>query len=207
MGLVVSEGPLKTDPGVAGSRPVNRTARLFFALWPEALVRDALVGQAAAGPVASPGVVPTQAGNLHLTLGFLGNVPRERLPEVLELAADVRAAPFSFTLERLEHWPGPGIYCLVPAAVPPGLPSLARQLRTALRGRGLPVDDRPYRPHVTLCRKARAPDSQQVPLPVVPIDWLVSDFVLAESVDDTGRSVYRILGRWPLQPDRPATAT
>ena len=185
---------------IAGSSLSNNTGRLFFALWPAASVRDALARQVATEPVAAPGAVPARAENLHLTLGFLGRLPQGRLQEVLEVATGVSVEPFAFTLDRMEHWAAPAIYCLVPGAIPPALPALVAGLRSALRVRDLPADERPYRPHVTLCRKARAPEAQQVTVPVAAIDWWAQEFVLAESADDTGRSIYRIIGRWPLHP-------
>ena len=195
--------PVPEEEVAAGRNLDGDTGRLFFALWPAPSVRDVLARHAATEPVAAAGAAPTRPENLHLTLGFLGSVPQQRLREVLEVGAGVRAAPFSFTLDRLEHWAAPAIFCLVPAVVPPLLPALAAELRTALRARSLPADERPYRPHVTLCRKARAPVALHAPATVAGIDWEAPEFVLAESADDTGRSIYRIVDRWPLQPRDP----
>lgn len=177
-------------------------ARLFFALWPPPSVRDALTDWIASGSCTEAGAAPTRAENLHLTLAFLGAVPEARLGDVLAVGAGVRAVPFALTLDRQECWSEPGILCLVPSIVHPSLLALVRDLAGGLQACALPVEQRPYRPHVTLCRKPRNaavwPTSSTQPSPT-PIEWQVRDFVLAESADDRGGSRYRIAGRWPLQ--------
>jgi len=145
-----------------------------------------------------PDAHATRADNLHLTLVFLGSVAADRLHEVLEVASSVRPQGFPLTLDRLEHWAAPGILCLTPGIVPPALADLTASLRAALSARNLPADERPYRPHVTLCRKLRVPLGRPLPAPVAGIGWQAQEFVLAESADDTGRSIYRIIARWPL---------
>jgi 2'-5' RNA ligase len=171
-------------------------ARLFFALWPDAPVRHALLHLIASAVPAEARA--TRPENLHLTLAFLGTVAAERLHEVQETASSLRAAACPLTLDRLEHWAAPGILCLTPAVAPQSLQDLVAGLRMALRARNLPVDERPYRPHVTLCRKLRSPAGQPLSAPVTGIDWRAQEFVLAESADDSGGSTYRIIARWPL---------
>jgi len=181
---------------------IRLMARLFFALWPEPSVRDALAHQVASGSCTEAGAAPTRAENLHLTLAFLGAVPDPRLDEVLAVAASIRAAPFALTLDRQEYWAEPGIFCLVPSIVHPSLIGLARDIASGLQARALPVEQRTYRPHVTLCRKSRKAAELPDPVPqssVTPIEWPVREFVLAESADDRGGSRYRITARWPLQ--------
>ena len=173
-------------------------SRLFFALWPGPAVREALARQAAAAADGSPGARPVHADNLHLTLAFLGAVPAPRFDDVLAAAQRVSACRFDFALRRLEHWAGADIVCAAPEEVPPPLGMLAAQLRDALRGLELPADDRPYRPHVTLCRKARQVAANHLAALATGIDWRAQEFVLAESANDGGRSVYRIRMRRSL---------
>ena len=173
-------------------------ARLFFALWPDATARAALAMRAAEAAAVSQGARPVRAENLHLTLAFLGAVPAQRLGDVLAAAARVQSPAFGFTLDHLEHWSGADVLCAIPQAAPPPLALLAAQLRDALRALQLPVDARPYRPHVTLCRKARAAPAGR-PLAMTPATpWRARGFVLAESPHDAGRSAYRIRASWPL---------
>ena len=55
------------------------------------------------------------------------------------------------------------------------------------------MEERIYRPHITLARRARPIEAA-----VEPIHWHVEDLALVESFPD-GRNVhYEVLERWPL---------
>jgi 2'-5' RNA ligase len=163
-------------------------ARLFLALWPDAAARTALQAwQRAIGWPA--GARPTAAAHLHLTLHFIGAVPRERLPQ-LATGLAVPAEAFELVLDDFAVWPN-GVAVLCPSAAPPALLALNAALGPALRALGLPVDDRPYRPHVTLARHARG--ALLAGPPPGPVGWPVrSGYVLAESAGG-----YRVLQRFP----------
>ena len=100
---------------MSGAAPGTPPAlRLFFALWPAAGEQQALA-QASAGAVAGSGGRPIPAGNLHVTLAFLGNVAAARLPQLhalaLQLAGQPRPASLRLQFRTLEHWPRPQILC------------------------------------------------------------------------------------------------
>lgn len=166
--------------------------RLFFALWPPRPVREALVQVRAALP--RPTGRENHPLDLHLTLVFVGAVaPQVRA--CVEAAGDgIEAPAFRLRLERLGDWTKPRIRWAAPAAVPEALTVLVSRLQARLSDCGLAPEKRPFRPHVTLSRKAG-------PLPpTVPTatpDWPVRDFVLAAS--RAGRTPsYEVLKRWPL---------
>jgi 2'-5' RNA ligase len=167
------------------------TARLFFALWPDAAVRQQLARHR---PDAGR---PVTAENLHITLLFLGSVDREQQERMTEAAAGVLAPPFQLQLDRLDHWRRSGIRWLGLTMPPPPLLSLHQQLRAAAEAVGIAVEARQYRPHVTLARNAPAIAAQAIE----PIHWDVADFCLVESVTGAGGSRYTVRRRWPLQAD------
>jgi len=152
------------------------SARLFLALWPDEPALDAIAAwQAAFGwpPAASP----TARAALHVTLHFLGDVPRARLPE-LALALRGPVEPFELVLDAAAVWHG-GIAVLEPTAPPPALAALHARLGEALRALGLRTEERPYRPHVTLARHAQG---ARVPAPAgAPPSWRATSFALVES--------------------------
>jgi len=93
----------------------------------------------------------------HLTLLFLGAVPPARLPDVLAAAGPAVAGTPPMTL-RLA---GGGRFGSIrrPQVIWTGLDGdvaalveLAERLRVAVRRVGLPVEDRPFRAHLTLGR-------------------------------------------------------
>lgn len=148
-------------------------ARLFIALWPDAAVRAALHAVSAQWQW-QPGAAPVPADRLHLTLHFLGHVPRERIA-ALRAAITVPITPCVLTLDRAALWRG-GVAVLEPIAVPTPLVELHLALGAALRALGVPVETRPWRAHVTLARRARG----DVPR-ITPLAWPVRGHALVES--------------------------
>ena len=176
---------MKSSPG---------TARLFFAAWPapeiqQALGKLALELQPACGGRAIP------ARNIHLTLVFLGDVERARLPRFESRAQAVVASRFELAVDRVQYWRRNRIVWAGVAHCPPAAAALVERLAAAAAGEGIEVERRPYVPHVTLLRDARrAPVHAAAPA----IRWPVARFALVESVPrDRGR-LYAPLREWPL---------
>ncbi len=154
-------------------RATADNARLFVALWPDAQVRAAL--QAASAQWRwQPGAAIIPADRLHLTLHFLGDLPRERIPE-LARALELPSARCALTLDRAALWRG-GVAVLEPTAVPAPLVELRRALGAALHSLDIALETRRWRPHVTLARRANAKPPQ-----MAPIFWPLRGHVLAES--------------------------
>jgi 2'-5' RNA ligase len=151
------------------------TTRLFVALWPDAAIRSALIAwrDAWAWP---RGAAPVRDDKLHMTLHFLGNVASERMDELVQGLA-VPFDPFRLTLGQARLWPH-GIAVLEPELEPPELSALHTRLGQALLGLGLPPEERRFRPHVTMAR--RAPGAM-APLDGPRIDWGVGGYALVES--------------------------
>jgi RNA 2',3'-cyclic 3'-phosphodiesterase len=167
--------------------------RLFFALWPDAAARQALVKSSR--ELLGRRVKQVPAENLHITLAFAGSVTAP-VRDCLEAAAgEIHAVPFELTLDHAGHWPRPRILWLGPTHTPVGLWSLVEVLNRAFESCGLQREPRPFQAHVTLARKVgRAP-----PLAVpVPVTWSISDFSLVESVTDSGGASYQRLVTWKL---------
>ncbi len=166
------------------------TARLFLAVWPEAAARQALADWVA-GWHWPRGAKPVPADRWHLTLHFIGPVPRARLAGLVPRLR-VAAPRFALGLSALEHWSG-GLVVLVPSAaepLPAGLAALHGALAEALAREGLPVEPRPYRPHVTLARRAAG---ARPPAGGLALRWPATGYALVES-----RQGYRTLARYPL---------
>jgi len=173
---------------------MSDAVRLFLALWPGDDAVDRIVAwQSAFG--WPPAARPTARAALHVTLHFLGDVPRARLPELaLALRGPVEA--FDVVLDAANLWHG-GIAVLEPTATPPGLTALHARLGDVLRGLGLRTEERPYRPHVTLARHAQG---ARVPAPpATPPSWRATSFALVESAG--GR--YTTLAAFGERPEVP----
>ncbi len=166
--------------------------RVFFALWPDAATRSA-ISRATRDAVQASGGRPIAKDRLHLTVAFLGeltaaglDVARQVPPiEGGRVRADARRARH---LARIED--------LVAGAVrhrPTRSASSKRTCGTRSPSAAFASEERTYRPHVTLARRARPIDAA-----VAPVRWAVQDLALVESFPD-GRNVhYEVLERWPL---------
>jgi 2'-5' RNA ligase len=96
------------------------------------------------------------AERLHATVRFIGEVDAARAEAIAAaLAPDVPLAPFELTLERVGTFPGHGPPRVLWAGVGAGADALAaveREVSMRLDRCGIPREDRPYHPHVTLAR-------------------------------------------------------
>jgi 2'-5' RNA ligase len=154
---------------------VSHTQRLFLALWPDGPARHQLSLHARAW-TWPPDCIQYLPDDWHVTLHFIGEVPSAR---VADIAANV-ALPFQafeWVLDQPRLWPH-GLAVLCANKVPAALQDLHDRLGDALCGLGLPVETRPYCPHVTLARRA-----DTAVLPVVPpsVVWQISRYALVVS--------------------------
>jgi 2'-5' RNA ligase len=93
----------------------------------------------------------------HLTLLFLGAVPADRVPDVVEALGPVAgsAPPLRLRLAgggRFGSRRRPQVAWVGLDGDVPALTDLARRLAGAARRLRLPVEDRPFRPHLTVGR-------------------------------------------------------
>lgn len=160
--------------------------RLFFALWPNPRQRDRL--RDVIGPAVK--LVEGRAidrRNWHVTLSFIGAFPIERLAELREREAAIEVEPFRLVFDRIEFWARPKIACLCAATVPRELQALVDRLNGMLAELGIPVEERSYRPHITVARNARAFPTERLAQRAVT-EW--SGFDLVESVSGPGGVTY-----------------
>lgn len=180
------------------------TQRLFLALLPDAALHQQLVKLRDELAVNGAPVAP---GNLHLTLVFLGTTDAGTRLDIERACDNVRAAAFTLTLDQIGYWPKPRIVWLGSTATPPELNALVAELNAIAARSGFSVDTRPYAPHITLARKARALKARAAG----PLVWKARSFSLMESQSTPQGVRYVELRRWelipPAQPDHCPTPT
>jgi 2'-5' RNA ligase len=180
--------------------------RLFVALWPpENVVRELADALAAIQPPGSS-VRWTRVEQWHLTLVFLGEVGEDRLPELTDRLG--RAARRHPALSL--HFAGAGrfgdrvLWTRVEGDREP-LRQLAASASAAARRTGLDVDDRPYRPHLTLARNLRGADLRPLVAALAPYTgstWIADRMHLVRSRLGQGpgrTSRYETVTEWPLR--------
>ena len=186
-----SRGDVIPSPVTGSTGP-----RVFFALWPDAAAAEALSGWARRAHAAFGGRV-MRPDTLHLTLAFLGAVPHERVAELAGLLNDASLIGGTLHLDRYGRFRGPRIVWAGPSASPPWLDALHGWLWRALARRGFDRPDEPFRPHVSLLRRAGPGDLDALAVPA-PLDWTPRRCVLVASAPRPEGSFYEILAERAL---------
>lgn len=151
-------------------------ARLFLTLWPSPDVQAALIDHQRAWRW-KPGAALVRPEKLHLTLNFIGSVPRQRLAQLIA-ELKVPFTPFELDFGQPSLW-HPGLAVLEPHTSPAGLLQLHKALSQALLRLELPTEIRPFRPHITLARRARGAEP---PTGQPALHWPVQGYALVQSV-------------------------
>ena len=168
--------------------------RVFFALWPEEDLRDA-VGAAISGLPRLRGR-PVARSNWHITLKFLGEIDQRMLAAATAAADAVAAEPFELMLDHFGHFPRAGVVFLGASAVPRAAVTLVTALDNRLEQAGFAARRRPWQPHLTLWRKVRR--RPELSDPAAPIRWPVGAFALVRSERTTGGAEYTLIRRFLL---------
>ena len=175
--------------------------RLFVALWPDASAH-AWLREADAAVAWPRGAARAGPERWHITMHFLGAVPRPALPTLLP-ALQQPFDPFAFELGRVEAWPR-GLVVVEPAQSAPALQDLQAALGQALQRCGLPVESRAFKPHVTLARRAAR---ATLAAPSAPQRWPVSAYALVASAGGRYRNLALYRGGMLSATADPAPAT
>lgn len=168
----------------------RRSHRLFLALWPDEAIRRAVDDHSGAWTMP-PGCLRYAPSDWHVTLHFLGSVTAQRVPDIAA-AVDMPLEPFVLVLDQPRIWPR-GLAVVCASAVPQALMSLHDRLSHALRGVDQSVEARPYRPHLTLARRAVGAIRPTAP---APVPWPVDSFALVVSTGKTDHR-YSVLQEFP----------
>jgi 2'-5' RNA ligase len=180
------------DPGEETRDDLPRDSRrVFFALWPNPETR-ARLARATKDAVRRSGGRPIAKDRFHVTVAFLGNLTPAGL-EIASAVPPIRVGAFALVLDTIGAFAASRTLWLGARSVPAALLELERGLWEALTAKGFIREERIYRPHMTLARRARPVDAE-----IVPVDWQVGELALVESLPD-GRNVhYEPLRTWPL---------
>jgi RNA 2',3'-cyclic 3'-phosphodiesterase len=173
----------------------QETARLFFAIQPVSAIQIALSRMARKAAASERNGRCVKPENIHLTILFLGDVELDRVDSLREIAGSVTAQSFSLSIQGTLFWKKNRIVMARVDHYPTALFTLVDALKTALIAAGFSCEERKYKPHITLIRKAGAHLPVQLEK---PIQWDVSDWLLLQSRLSSHGPCYNELGRWPL---------
>jgi 2'-5' RNA ligase len=150
---------------------------------------------------------------LHVTLRFIGPTLDDRIPAALDAVTTAAQAtpPFEVGLAGGGAFPDP----IRPRALWLGigtgvdeLSALTRAIDREMAGRGWPIEDRPFRPHLTLARSDGVGTGSRTAARLImearelDVRWSVDRAVLFESVTGGGPARYVPIGEAPLADGR-----
>lgn len=108
------------------------------------------------------GVKTSPVFQLHITLCFIGEIPEERVAEVGEIVETaVRGVkPGRVTLKGAGCFPNAKRPRVVWTGVETDIPlgSVSDEIRRRLSAAGIPFDEKPFKPHITVGRVQGQPD-------------------------------------------------
>ncbi len=180
-----------TAPRLAGG------PRLFLGVFPPAGTSAGLEMALARTLEPNPGLSWVEPDRWHVTLAFLGNTRPEGVPALSEALGQYAGVcrPFGTVLQGIGAFPTAGEPQQIFAGVGDkdgSWESLAVGLRPLLAREGYPMEERPYRPHLTLghVKDALAGRSAISRLNQgtgsFRVEWTVDNFQLVRSWTGTG---------------------
>lgn len=172
----------------------RKAIRVFFAILPYWQVQKQLMQNIEIlEPICSGRKITMQ--HLHLTLLFLGDVPTHQIQTLRQIAKTISADKFEFKLDTIGYWRHSHIIYIQARNFPTELFSLADSLKIALSKDGFVFDNRAYKPHITLFRKAFQFVNTDL---IKPIQWYVDQWFLIQSKSTNKGVEYIPLGHWNL---------
>lgn len=175
--------------------------RLFVALIPPAEIVDEVVAAIGSAQTVGPTLRWVRREQLHLTLAFLGEVGDDALRGLTARLHRVANRHASVTLSFAGGGRfGDRVLWTRVHGDREQLRRLAESVAAAARRSGISIDDRPYRPHLTLAR-SREPVDLRPPVAALGAfagsSWTAEQLHLVRS--HLGRvATYETLYSWPL---------
>ncbi|HEU4853730.1 MAG TPA: RNA 2',3'-cyclic phosphodiesterase [Nitrosospira sp.] len=176
----------------------QKAVRLFFAIWPD---KEACMqlGQLTGRLASFCEGRKTKAENIHLTLVFVGEVDASQVDALCQAADEIEGhgvKAFDLVIERICVWKRKNIVYAEIGEIPQPLIDLVEALQSRLSLAGFSLEERPYKPHITLMRNASC---KTLPDLAEPMVWRAREWVLVKSHRTSDGSVYTPIGRWSLE--------
>ncbi|TRX53398.1 RNA 2',3'-cyclic phosphodiesterase [Thalassomonas sp. M1454] len=133
--------------------------------------------------------------NFHITLSFIGSISADKITPLIAAMNKTLKPKCSIDLNRLDCWPKPKVLFLHASSVQENLLTLATNIIETVKHNNIHQEDRPYIPHLTLCRKAK-----HAPIITEAFNFKL-DFQqchLYESISSNQGVQYKIIHTWPL---------
>lgn len=119
----------------------------------------------------------------HITLAFIGE--SDRIADIKAVLDSVSVSPFDISLEGIGNFGSTYYVGVTPA---PALCDMQRELCEKLKKQGFDIENRPFKPHITLARRYKA---NMPPVVFVPqANQMVTKVILFESAGGVYKPLY-----------------
>ena len=193
--------------------------RLFIALDIDEAIRERITRFLEGVRGFAPDARWVRPESLHVTLKFIGEKPTEKVDEIKRALAEVRGGVFDLSFRAFGFFPTPKAARVFWIGIEAGvaLTALAASVDKATASLGIPREDHPFSPHLTLARggghsgapgwrKGNAPNRNfrllQEKLAAMPVPefgtMTAREFFLYQSELMRGGSRYTKLARFEL---------
>ncbi|MEV7568965.1 RNA 2',3'-cyclic phosphodiesterase [Streptomyces tanashiensis] len=152
----MAEAPGQGTESGDGDRARASTVRVFVALAPPDDAKDELAHAMGPAYEAYPRMRWNRIEDWHITLAFLGELPVATVPLLRPPLAEIAAArrPVELALRGGGHFDDRVLWSGIDGDLD-GLHALATDVRRVVKECGIPFEERPLRPHLTLARARR----------------------------------------------------
>ena len=175
------------------STDTGSSRRLFLACWPDQTLQE-LLDSLAQRLQKKHGGRKTARENIHLTLIFLGQVQQHREQQLRKQLRTLDVKQFDLELDEAGAFTHCRINWVGPRIIPKGLKDLHQALKHISHDLGFHTEERAYKPHVSLLRKAKTQPEHAIE----PIPWKVDRYCLIESKLKDNGVQYEILEEFQL---------
>lgn len=133
--------------------------RIFIAVEPSAEIQHNLGASARSLLGTTARLTPVDASLMHITLRFLGETPAAEIPALITALRSIRASPYEMTVSGVSTFGRPPRVIKAEVSDGGATAALAGQIDDRLYALGIPKDQKPFSPHLTLARvREYAPD-------------------------------------------------
>ena len=132
--------------------------------------------------------------HMHLTLEFLGEISEDRVKDIISAMKLLNAAPFTLSLSELGYFKrNDGNIYWFGITENKDLMDLQEELHNLLQERGFKLEERDYKPHLTIGRKVKLINtfnSDELKESISKIQFEVNLIELMESENINGKLVH-----------------
>lgn len=130
----------------------------------------------------------TREENLHLTLAFIGEVSEEDADDIIDIMKQTNMKSFDISVAGSGHF---GDLWWIGINKKGSLPKLADHLKKQLRDAGFDIDNKKFKPHITIARRVVPTHTHEdIRLNIPETSMTVDGFSLMKSERIDGKLTY-----------------